>query len=375
MSAGKRTCERYERVEEENLVKGVKDLTPYVLKTSIAAAATSGLIFGYDIGILGVVTSMDSFLLKFFPSVCGKKNLDKFTNNYDSLMLTMFTLSLYLAALLSSLGAPTVTRRVGRICSTTLGGFLLYIGAMLSGFAEYVWMLILGRIVLGIGFGFVNQSMPMYLSEMAPYKYRGALNIGFQFAMTIGIFLTNWFTYVFAEIKTVPEWRMCLGAMWMPALVVMMGSFYVTDTLDYLNFLVVLGERDKTKGQLKIMFRGENIFLELNDLEFKGPEFNGPVAASDESQLSMATLIPKKFQQFIDINVIMFYAPVLFCFIGYKDNRSAVIIGLFNVFANLVSINGVDKWGRRALFLEGGIQILICQAVVAIAIALKFGID
>ena len=65
-----------------------------------------------------------------------------------------------------------------------------------------------------------------------------------------------------------------------------------------------------------------------------------------------------------EFNVIMFYAPVLFNSTGFKDDAtlmSAVIAGIVNVFAILVSIYGVDKWGRRALFLEGGTQMLICQ--------------
>jgi hypothetical protein len=40
---------------------------------------------------------------------------------------------------------------------------------------------------------------------------------------------------------------------------------------------------------------------------------------------------------------------------------SAVITGVVNVVATCVSIYGVDKWGRRALFLEGGVQMFICQ--------------
>lgn len=103
---------------------------------------------------------MDSFLLKFFPSVYRKKNMDTSTNEYcqyDSQLLTMFTSSLYLAALLSSLVASTVTRRFGRKLSILLGGILFLVGALLNGFAQQVWMLIVGRILLGFGIGFANQ--------------------------------------------------------------------------------------------------------------------------------------------------------------------------------------------------------------------------
>ncbi|KAL0409147.1 UNVERIFIED_CONTAM: Sugar transport protein MST3 [Sesamum radiatum] len=60
----------------------------------------------------------------------------------------------------------------------TIGGVVFLIGAILNGAAINVAMLIIGRILLGVGIGYANQSVPVYLSEMAPPKLRGALNIG-----------------------------------------------------------------------------------------------------------------------------------------------------------------------------------------------------
>jgi hypothetical protein len=72
----------------------------------------------------------------------------------------------------------------------------------------------------------------------------------------------------------------------------------------------------------------------------------------------------------------MFYAPVLFLTIGFGDDASlmaAVITGLVNMFATVVSIVCVDRLGRRALFLQGGTQMFISQIVVGTLIALQFG--
>lgn len=110
--------------------------------------------------LLGGVTSMNSFLEKFFPSVYRKKELDKSTNQYckyDSQTLTMFTSSLYLAALVASIVAATVTRKFGRKWSMLFGGLLFCSGAIINAAAKAVWMLILGWILLGFGIGFSNQ--------------------------------------------------------------------------------------------------------------------------------------------------------------------------------------------------------------------------
>ncbi|KAF8090672.1 hypothetical protein N665_0469s0009 [Sinapis alba] len=358
-------------------------LTPFVLFTCVVAAM-GGLIFGYDIGISGGVTSMPSFLRRFFPSVYRKQQEDATTNQYcqyDSPTLTLFTSSLYLAALISSLVASTVTRKFGRRLSMLFGGILFCAGALINGFAKHVWMLIVGRILLGFGIGFANQAVPLYLSEMAPYKYRGALNIGFQLSITIGILVAEVLNYFFAKIKGGWGWRLSLGGAVVPALIITLGSLVLPDTP---NSMIERGKHEEAKTKLRRIRGVDDVSQEFDDL----------VQASKESQsienpwtnllrrkyrphLTMAIMIPF-FQQLTGINVIMFYAPVLFNTIGFTTDASlmsAVVTGSVNVAATLVSIYGVDKWGRRFLFLEGGTQMLICQAVVAACIGAKFGVD
>merc|ERR1711915_334806 len=173
---------------------------------SCLVASSGGLIFGYDIGISGGVTSMEPFLAKFFPSVLEKEKEAVSNNQYckfDSPLLTAFTSSLYLAALVASLLASTVTRLFGRKWSMFGGGITFLAGSAIIGAAENVLMLILGRILLGIGVGFANQSVPLYLSEMAPAKLRGMLNIGFQLMITIGILAANFINYGTNQISGV----------------------------------------------------------------------------------------------------------------------------------------------------------------------------
>jgi MFS family permease len=111
--------------------------------------------------VIGGVTSMDSFLEKFFPAVYRKEASVKASDDqyckFNNQTLTLFTSSLYLAALISSICAASITRRFGRRTTMLSGGVLFCAGALVNGFAQRVWMLIVGRLLLGFGIGCANQ--------------------------------------------------------------------------------------------------------------------------------------------------------------------------------------------------------------------------
>ncbi|CAN1812374.1 Sugar transport protein MST3 [Linum perenne] len=342
---------------------------------SCIVAAFGGLIFGYDLGISGGVTSMDPFLEKFFPSVYRKQKSDHQNNMYckfDSHLLTLFTSSLYLAALFASVVASVVTRKWGRKISMFSGGFIFLIGAILNGSAVNVAMLIIGRIFLGIGVGFCNQSIPVYLNEIAPAKWRGMMNISFQMMITLGILFANIVNYLTDKMKSGNGWRVSLGIAALPALLITVGSLFI---LDSPNSILERGDEEKAKEMLRKIRGTDEVEAEFQDIlkaSIAAKKVEHPwrniIQRRYRPQLVFCTLIPF-FQQFTGINVVMFYAPVLFKTLGFGQKASlfsAVISGLVNVIATLVSIYGVDRWGRRKLFLEGGIQMIICQVVVAI---------
>ena len=111
--------------------------------------------------VIGGVTSMDDFLRKFFPTVYAKKNYQSSHSEhyckYDNQKLAAFTSSLYIAGLIATFGASYTTRAYGRRTSIILAGLFFLIGAALNAGAVNLPMLIIGRIMLGIGVGFGNQ--------------------------------------------------------------------------------------------------------------------------------------------------------------------------------------------------------------------------
>lgn len=159
-------------------------------------------------------------------------------------------------------------------------------------------------------------------------------------------------------------WRISLRCAAVPGLIFLLGSFFLPDTP---NSLIERGKHEEAKTVLQKIRGIPDVDEEYNDL----------IAASEESQkvnhpwanirpqLTFALCIPF-FQQFTGINVIMFYAPVLFKTLGSGATASlvsAVITGLVNFLLTLISSAVVDTYGRRVVFLEGGIQMLACQVL------------
>nr|XP_043631612.1 hexose carrier protein HEX6 [Erigeron canadensis] len=357
-------------------------ITSFVV-LSCMVAATGGIIFGYDIGISGGVTSMESFLKKFFPKVYTKMLKDTKISNYckfDSQLLTSFTSSLYVAGLIATFFASPVTRAFGRRPSILIGGVAFLAGAALGGAAYNTYMLIIGRILLGVGVGFGNQSVPLYLSEMAPSRYRGAFNMSFQLCVGIGVLAANLINYGTQKIKGGWGWRISLVMAAVPASILTLGALFLPETP---NSLIQHNKDPNEAKQMLQKIRGINdIQAEFDDLvtaneiakTIKHP-FRNILRQKYRPQLVMAILIPF-FQQVTGINVISFYAPILFRTIGFGESASlmsAVVTGSVGLSMTFLSLIIVDRLGRRTLFTIGGIQMFISQMLVGGIMAVKLG--
>ncbi|XP_042521342.1 sugar transport protein 8-like [Macadamia integrifolia] len=346
--------------------------TIYVVISAIMAAF-GGLMFGYDNGIAGGVTSMDDFLKKFFPKVYERKQKAHENNycKYDNEFLQLFTSSLYLAALVFSFVASHVCTKYGRRLTMRLASFFFLGGALLDAFAVNLPMLIIGRIFLGAGVGFANQAVPLFLSEIAPAKIRGSLNILFQLCVTIGILVANLVNYFVAEVHP-NGWRIALGLAGVPAIMLCVGSLIITETP---TSLVEREMFEEGRATLMKIRDSANVDAEFDQIvhaseisrQVKNP-FGKLLKRSSRPPLVIAICL-QVFQQFTGINAIMFYAPVLFQTMGFKSSASllsAVITGLVNVFSTLVSVYAVDRAGRRILLLQAAVQMFLSQGIIGI---------
>ncbi|XP_021774321.1 sugar transport protein 7-like [Chenopodium quinoa] len=232
--------------------------------------------------------------------------------------------------------------------------------------------------MLGFGIGFGNQAVPLYLSEMAPTHIRGGVNMMFQLATTLGIFTANMINYGTSKLEPW-GWRLSLGLAALPATLMTIGGILVPETP---SSLIERGLTERGRKVLERIRGTENVSAEYQDMveasEFaksiKHP-FRNILQRRNRPQLIMAIFMPT-FQILTGINSILFYAPVLFQSMGFAANASlysSALTGAVLASSTLISIAAVDRLGRRALLISGGITMITCQVIVAIILGIKLG--
>lgn len=212
---------------------------------------------------------------------------------------------------------------------------------------------------------FVLKAVPLYLSEIAPTHLRGGLNMMFQVATTFGIFIANMINFGTQKLNW--GWRLSLGLAAAPALLMTVGGILLPETP---NSLIEQGKKEKGREILEKLRGTKNVDAEFEDMVdaselsnlVKNP-FRNILEKRNRPELVMAICMPM-FQILTGINSILFYAPVLFQSMGFGGNASlysSALTGAVLASSTFISIATVDKLGRRALLISGGIQMITCQ--------------
>lgn len=201
---------------------------------------------------------------------------------------------------------------------------------------------------------------------MAPSKIRGAVNQLFQLTTCLGILIANFINYGTEKIHPW-GWRLSLGLATVPASLMFIGGIFLPETP---NSLVEQGRLEEGRAVLEKIRGTKNVGAEFDDLidasnaarAIKHP-FKNLLKRKNRPQLVIGALGIPAFQQLTGMNSILFYAPVIFQSLGFGSDAalysSAITSGAL-VLATFISMLLVDKFGRRAFFLEAGTEMICC---------------
>lgn len=91
--------------------------------------------------------------------------------------------------------------KIGRKPTIIIADILFFIGALIMASAPAPWMIILGRIFVGLGVGMASMTSPLYISETSPTRIRGALVSTNGLLITGGQFLSYLINLGFTQVS------------------------------------------------------------------------------------------------------------------------------------------------------------------------------
>lgn len=231
-----------------------------------------------------------------------------------------------------------------------------------------VYSFVVYRIIGGIGVGLASMISPMYIAEIAPANTRGKLVSFNQFAIIFGMLVIYFVNYFIAkqgdeQWLVTDGWRLMFLSGAIPAGIFIVLLFFVPETPRY---LVLNGQESKA---LKVLNKiaGENqakVILE----EIKGTlhEANAPWMSYGFLVIFVGIML-SVFQQFVGINVVLYYAGNIFRNMGASTDSSllqTIIVGAVNLAFTVVAIMTVDKYGRKPLMIIGSLGMAISMILL-----------
>ncbi|MCU4164796.1 D-xylose transporter XylE [Carboxylicivirga caseinilyticus] len=335
----------------------------YIILLTLVATL-GGLLFGYDTAVIsGAEKSIQTFLIDGL-------NLSSFAHGAT-------VSSALIGCIIGGAISGILASRLGRKKSLMVAAVLFFISALGSGKPEFMffeegeptmgllYMFNFYRIIGGIGVGLASAISPMYISEIAPAHIRGRLISFNQFAIIFGmlvVYFVNWSIAKGQNIEWINNvgWRYMFISEAIPAGLFGVLLFFVPETPRY---LALQGQDEKALSILEKINginAAKNILNEIKETVKKSVG-SSTVLAYGKTVIVIGILL-SVFQQFVGINVALYYAPRIFESMGAAKDASmlqTIVMGLVNVVFTVVAIATVDHWGRKPLLITGSIGMAI----------------
>ena len=316
-------------------------------------AALGGLLFGYD---TGVISGAELF----------------FKNDFT---LSTFALEVIVSGVLAgaAVGALIGGRLAdvfGRRWMLLVTAIIFALGAILCAVAVSATVLIVGRIIVGLGIGLSSGTVPVYISEVSPASERGWQVSLFQLAITIGILLAYIVDLAFAKIE---GWRWMFGLAVVPAAIFAAGMIYMPESP---RWLAMRGDLDSARAVLTRIRGTTDVSAEMAEVEstIPGTKAHGTLADLLAPSLRPALIVGiglAIFQQITGINTVIYYAPIILQTAGFSSASGAILatagIGIVNVVMTVVAMRLIDRNGRRPLLLTGIAGMAVTLGILSLS--------
>ncbi|WOO81318.1 Sugar transporter STL1 [Vanrija pseudolonga] len=323
-------------------------------------AGTGFTLFGYDQGVMSGLLTLPSFVARFPMTDTSGAFENRHNATLQSLLIAIYELGC-MAGALSNLW---VGDKLGRRHTISLGGVIMIVGAAIqAGAVDYAMMLV-GRVVTGLGNGLLTSTVPAYQSECAKPHRRGQLVLFEGSLITFGIMISYWLNLGFYFTKGEVAWRFPIAFQIVFA-IVMIAFMYLFTLPESPRWLVARGRNAEALAVLAALDNTgvddpavrqtwHGILDAVAAESAEGFQFR-QIFTHGNSQNFRRTLIgmlSQCFQQISGINLITYYLTSVLQDMGIQETLSRVLSGVNGTvyfLTSLVAILLIERWGRRPL--------------------------
>ncbi|XP_067126791.1 proton myo-inositol cotransporter-like isoform X1 [Centruroides vittatus] len=354
---------RMEAEDEQLVDRPLVRTTKYIYLVTVLSAV-GGFLFGYD---TGVVSGAMLFLKEEF----------QLEHTWQEIIVS----STIAAAWIFSILAGFLTSGIGRKPVILMASFVFTGGAVMMGVSRSKYVLLGGRIVVGIGIGLASMTVPMYIGEVAPLEIRGKLITINNCFITGGQFAASLIDGFFSKDK-INGWRYMLGIAGIPSFIQFFGFLYMPESP---RWLISKGYYEKAISVLK-QVRGSKVNIQQefdaiknNFLETEQERKEAGGSSSILMQVLRHTALRRAllvgcslqmFQQIAGINTVMYYSATIIQMAGYNDPSQAIWLASATASVNFactfIGLLLVEKWGRRLLTLGSLAGVIFSLLLLAI---------
>ncbi|KAK4195742.1 general substrate transporter [Triangularia verruculosa] len=324
--------------------------------------ALGSFVWGYNVGVLASVLVHPGF----------KETLRRPDASLSGLITAIYYLGTFTSYIFI---AHPAADKLGRRHAAFVGmgvtcvGQAFQAGAFGSG-AQALGMVIVGRIIAGVGTGIISTSVPLYQSEIAPSKHRGRFvvmnHIGFVTGLASGFWAGYGMTFWDSERGLHVAWRYSLSLSFIPALFFLLGLPFMHESP---RWLVEHGRIDDAFATLQYYREGyytsDEIYDELDDIESSVASFRvtGLVWTSLFTDRSLfARMWRSSLLQFLaqmcGATAMKYYLPLLFRALGLSHRVSLLAGGIestLKIGCNVLEMLIIDRVGRRLTLVIGAV--------------------
>ncbi|MUU79378.1 sugar porter family MFS transporter [Winogradskyella endarachnes] len=335
-----------------------------------AVSALGGLLFGYD---TGVINGAQFYLSKYFE-------LDAATKGW-------VVGSALLGCFIGAIVAGPLSIKIGRKWSLIISAILFSLSAWGSGLPtmlpETVSMLVVFRIIGGLGIGIASMNAPMYIAEIAPSNIRGRMVTYYQLAIVVGFFVVFLATYYIGNGLTEAEniafgWKQMFWSELIPSGLFLILMFFIPKSP---RWLALKNKETQALEVLNKIHNNEEALLEIDEIKtsLKDENTKRKVNINYFSKailviITIGTLL-SVLQQFTGINAVLYYGADIFeKALGFgKDDvlKQQILLAFVNLVFTFIAMYTVDKFGRKPLLYIGSVGMILGFLLLAVSLQLQ----